>query len=882
MAIFEPIKLIRMKNISILLLALLVWQFAIAQNEPHQKSIATSWKNIDYTVISDNGEYSLTGYKGYSINNELIVRNNKENKTLRFKNTNRPQFFNNDNCVFFMIKDTLYLVNLKSFEAKQFFNITDPVSEKESPFIVGKSDGLIVINGNNGLIDTLLSSDRASITQFCFGSRGSIFVLAKSNNKSYPKRHSLLRASLKGRSDFIIDTLYSTTDWLWRFDIMDKSEDISLLTSSDSTNKGGVKGLYLEAYIEKRRERKYKEYPFDLSGEDPFNLMEINVKKGFTFGPERGTLFFETKKMESNKPKAKRGDTKEVDLELWRWSDTLLPTQKGGGASILASTLRWAYYPKERRVVQLSFGKGVYLDPSPESRYAFELDRSPYQFEENWRDPIPKDIYLIDKRGGGRKLLVEAFDGNFAPAQNAPFLFLYPFNKEIWFSIDLESGEWYSLSNKLPYPIADEDFDRPQPAGTYGQFGVTADGKYFLVNDKYDIWALPIRGDGNPIELTKGLGRKRNVRFRLVKGNTNEGSAVDLSAPFLLSYLNLDNYDSGFYLGSIRHEPKKLIEGSYKYSYSKLLPNGNHLIKQENFSEAPDYWIYSKDFSKGDRITQLNEQLENFKMGSAEVISWRDSLGFSYRGLLYKPYDYDSNKIYPTIVHIYETKTEGRHLFYTPEATVSEINPLMYVNSGYVIFMPDIAYTIGAPGASALKSVKSGVEYLIGAKISDPNLIGIQGHSWGGYQTAYILTQSNLFKCGCIETAVANMTSAYSGLRAGPGKSRMFMYESTQSRIGGTLWNKRDNFIFNSPLFYLDRVTAPILSRHCDGDEAVPFSQGLELFMGLKRLGKQIWMFNYRGEGHNLRKRECVLDWNLRMKEFFDFYLKDGEKPEWM
>ncbi|MGE4413916.1 MAG: alpha/beta hydrolase family protein, partial [Bacteroidales bacterium] len=171
---------------------------------------------------------------------------------------------------------------------------------------------------------------------------------------------------------------------------------------------------------------------------------------------------------------------------------------------------------------------------------------------------------------------------------------------------------------------------------------------------------------------------------------------------------------------------------------------------------------------------------------------------------------------------------------------------------------------------------------LIDKKIADPAKIGIQGHSWGGYQVAYVITQTNMFKCACTETAVANMTSAYSGLRAGPGKTRMFMYESTQSRIGGSLWEKKDNYIENSPVFYLDKVTTPLLSRHSDGDEAVPFTQGLELFLGLKRLGKPVWMFNYKGDGHNIKKREIAEDWTRRMDQFFDYYLLDKEKPNWM
>ena len=166
--------------------------------------------------------------------------------------------------------------------------------------------------------------------------------------------------------------------------------------------------------------------------------------------------------------------------------------------------------------------------------------------------------------------------------------------------------------------------------------------------------------------------------------------------------------------------------------------------------------------------------------------------------------------------------------------------------------------------------------------IADPEKIGLQGHSWGGYQVAFLITRTDIFTCACAETAVANMTSAYTGLRAGAGKPRMFMYESTQSRIGGNLWERHENYIQNSPIFFLDRVTTPLLSRHSDGDEAVPYSQGLELFLGLKRLGKEVWMFNYKGDGHNIKKREIALDWTKRMDQYFDYYLLGAPRPDWM
>ncbi|MBK9705821.1 MAG: prolyl oligopeptidase family serine peptidase [Acidobacteria bacterium] len=196
--------------------------------------------------------------------------------------------------------------------------------------------------------------------------------------------------------------------------------------------------------------------------------------------------------------------------------------------------------------------------------------------------------------------------------------------------------------------------------------------------------------------------------------------------------------------------------------------------------------------------------------------------------------------------------------------------------------MPDIVYTIGYPGPSALKCVLPAVQAVIDQGFVDEKAIGIQGHSWGGYQIAYMVTQTNLFRAAAPGALVANMTSAYSGIRWGTGFPRQFQYEHTQSRIGGSIWEFPMRFIQNSPLFQIDRVQTPILMLHNDNDDAVPWYQGIEYFLGLRRLGKEAYMFNYNGEFHGLRRRPNQKDYTRRMQEFFDHNLKGAQRPDWM
>ncbi len=198
------------------------------------------------------------------------------------------------------------------------------------------------------------------------------------------------------------------------------------------------------------------------------------------------------------------------------------------------------------------------------------------------------------------------------------------------------------------------------------------------------------------------------------------------------------------------------------------------------------------------------------------------------------------------------------------------------------MFEPDIHYEMGHPGASATKSILPGVQKLIERGYVDPKRIGLQGHSWGGYQIAYMITQTSLFAAAEAGAPVSNMISAYGGIRWESGINRAGQYETGQSRIGKSIWEGLPLYIENSPLFGLERVKTPLLILHNDQDGAVPWYQGIELYIGMRRLGKEAYLFNYNNELHGISGRANQKDWAMRMQQFFDAKLKAAPEPEWM
>ena len=262
---------------------------------------------------------------------------------------------------------------------------------------------------------------------------------------------------------------------------------------------------------------------------------------------------------------------------------------------------------------------------------------------------------------------------------------------------------------------------------------------------------------------------------------------------------------------------------------------------------------------------------------------WTSPLGKELEGLIYKPEDFDSTKSYPMLVYFYELYGDRKHQHYIPKPTASIIYATEYTSAGYVVFMPDIRYDPGYPARGAYDCIMSGTDEVLKRYPNiDETRMGLQGQSWGGYQTAQLITMTNRYKAAMAGAPVSNMFSAYGGIRWGSGLNRQFQYERSQSRIGKTIWEAPELYTENSPLFGLPNVETPLLIMHNDEDGAVPWYQGIELFTGLKRLNKPTWLLNYNGDDHNLMKNANRMDLSIRMRQFFDYYLQDQPAPEWL
>ncbi|MFZ1806587.1 MAG: prolyl oligopeptidase family serine peptidase [Cyclobacteriaceae bacterium] len=575
-----------------------------------------------------------------------------------------------------------------------------------------------------------------------------------------------------------------------------------------------------------------------------------------------------------------------VNVEIWHSEDEYIyPMQNIRLDSDKKKNYLATIHLSNKKMTQLGDESipNVQLGDEGNSNILFGKSNVPYLKAITWEGNVPQDLHLFNLQNGSKKKIANAIRGftDLSPKANYVYWFSEP--DTAWFAYSIKTEKTANLTSNLNVKFADELDDHPDYPGQYGKAGWTTDDELFIAYDRYDLWAFDPQTNKTPVNLTK-IGRTQKIVFRYVKSDEEERN-IDPSKELLLSAFDEKTKASGYYTLSLKNgKLTKRIMDNFSFGDVKKAKLADQLLfTRQSFREFPDLWTTTDSkFTNIKKLSEANPQMKNYFWGDVSLVKWYSLDNVPLEGLLYKPEGFDPNKKYPMIVYFYERNSNNLHDYTAPTPLRSTINRTTYVSDGYLVFVPDIVYKIGFPGESAYNSIMPGVTSLIEKGFVDEKNIGIQGHSWGGYQAAYLVTRTNFFKAAEAGAIVSNMTSAYGGIRWGSGMSRMFQYERTQSRIGGTLWEKPLLYIENSPLFFADKIETPMLLLHNDADGAVPWYQGIEMYMAMRRLNKPVWMLNYNGEPHWPVKRENRMDFQIRMKQFFDFYLKGAEEPLWM
>ena len=611
----------------------------------------------------------------------------------------------------------------------------------------------------------------------------------------------------------------------------------------------------------------------------------INENGMLQFSKSASRLFFGTS------PEPRQKDTTQLaenrpNVQVWSWDEPVQYTvQNYNKEKDLKKSYQAVYNQGNGSIFQLANEElpNIQLGNEGDAALALLSTSRPYSLSSMWEARTRSDYYTVSLDNGERKQIAQADYGRFRLSPQGKYAYWYGETDSCWYTIALAEGKRYRLTTPESFPAWDEENDVPNHPYAHGAAGWTANDQNLLIYDRYDIWKFDPTAATSPINLTVN-GRKEKLSYRLEQLD-KEARFIDLGKPQLLKGFNETTKGYGFYNArlSAPAAPKTLLAGNYMLrSINKAKNTDDVIYTMETFQQYPDIHYSTLAFKKSVQLTHGDKQQEGFIWGTAELVSWISLDGRPLEGVVYKPANFDPNKKYPMMVNFYERNSETLYNYRMPEPHRSTIDYHLYNSNEYVIFNPDIRYVDGYPGESCYNCLMPGITMMIAKGYINEKGIGAQGHSWGGYQVAYLATRTNLFSAIESGAPVVNMFSAYGGIRWGSGMARSFQYEHTQSRLGATPWSSPLRYLENSPLFTMDKVQTPILIMHNDADGHVPWYQGIEYFVAMKRLGKPCWLLNYTGEPHWPMHMANRIDFQRRMFQFFNHYLKNQKMPKWM
>jgi len=746
-------------------------------------------------------------------------------------------------------ENPLIIRNLQTDKSKRFSGVVDYEFQKTSPVLVIQTES----SEGNSLMDSLLYlnlADGNTITVWK-GQKCSRFTF----NQSGEQMAFYAEEKLKNTSKFNIHIFKAT-----------EGKTVQLVTN---TSMGIPKDHFISNAI--------------------LNFSEDGTK-----------LFFSVRKTPQNisVQKATEG------VNIWHYKDKYQKSER-------------FYRPNtEECVIDLISNKIVSLNDENENLVFPGLNKGSNNYLLVYKSIYPDSYYNIEDRpslyleslrDGKRILIKKHFETFFSPIISPSEKFVIWFNHDSmsYSSYQIATGVERNISSAIPCALYDEDAAKIRTINPFGVAGWLARDQSILIYDRYDIWKVDPVGIDSSVNITHSIGKSQHIAFGIVTPEIAiQNRVISEKQNILLAAYNRDTKENGFWTLNMSTNvgPQKRIMDSYNYRIErvgsdlstdyrkgmkpiKALEKDVYLVTRTNVRESPNLLV-TTNFVTFKQLSNIYPE-KQFNWIRNELINWKMTDGNPSQGILYKPDNFDSTKKYPLIFDYYAQRSDELNEYIKPEFSITRINIPYYVSNGYLIFVPDIYYSPGHNGKGVLNSVLSAAKYLCSFPWVDSTKLGLQGHSFGGWETNYLITHSKIFAAACEAAGVSDQVSAYGQLQFGSNRDRQSFYElgseGSPYGLGVTPWTRPDLYIENSPIFKIGEITTPLLMMHNREDPNVPFVQALELFTGMKRAGKKVWLLDYDKEVHGLViNKNDAIDYTIRMRQFFDHYLKGAAAPVWM
>lgn len=510
-------------------------------------------------------------------------------------------------------------------------------------------------------------------------------------------------------------------------------------------------------------------------------------------------------------------------------------------------------------------------------------DETPYDEHAMFRQQF-SDLYAIDVETGAKSRVSDRMEG--AAVSNPNGRYIVWFSGDDWYAYDLDGASTRNITEGVATSFVDLDVTPTrEQMPSFGIAGWTEDGRSVLLNDEWDVWRVSLDGSGGEA-LTDGSSE--SIRYRIASGDL-DGDDDGIGSDEMVYYSVYSEWtkEAGFAGAELGDEPEMLVWedkmfGGFFTPFMKAEDADVFAFRMESYGDSPDYFVAGPDLADPRQVTNTNPFHDDYAWGRVELVDYENEWGRRLQGVLTYPANYDPSQSYPMIVYHYELLSQGMHQYQIPDPT-QYYNQQIWSQNGYFVLRPDVVYRDRRPGQSNVETLRPAVAAALAqAPAVDGERVGLIGHSWGGYQTTYFVTQDDLFASAVAGAPLTNLMSMYLSFYWNSGGTDARIFEISQGRMQVPWWEDWDSYEANSPIHHIQNMETPLLMMFGTNDGAVEYNQGVEFYNAARRLGKQMVMLSYDGENHGLAREPNQLDYQRRIMQWFGHYLKGEPAPDWI
>jgi dipeptidyl aminopeptidase/acylaminoacyl peptidase len=827
------------------------------------------WPDLSGPVISNNGKYVAYNIRNRPIGGHTLMLQSTDGKWKRSFSYNIEDDFgwpaftaDSKYAVFLGPADSLNIFQLGTSAIDYIPHVklfNSPAEGNGSQLIYTSTDreGIVLLN-----LSSRQETSYTNIKKYVWGSSGKVLLLLTQSGKN-PEELYWVETDNGNRKKIWEGNLAQSL-------ILDEAHRQIAFLSKESYHDGKKTTLWLYKEGSEQAMPVLNDKPLVIGNTAGGSLKLASIDR---FAEDGNGIFLKLKTNQKNT--TFRPDPRAVPVDVWTYMDKRLISQQQK-EGVMEDNYLAIFHFDNRKLIQLEFEDEFCEQKANEFAVLTSMNSRRRKY------------FLVNTSNGKRRATSE-----FAKiSPDGKFLVYYDRLQNAYISFEIQTGVARNLTEKV-----NTDWDRiygyDRTPGVRGIAAWTNNNKAVLIYDKYDIWQFDLARKSHPINLTNRYGVAHHILFCVAKDRNLQTLFLD-KEKIIVNAFNRDTKDNGFYAAKLDKaaDPELLTMGAYLYDVPSDpgIPWGANfppikardeevcVVRRQSATAFPNYFS-TTDFKHFIQLTQLEPQT-GYNWYTTELHRWRSLDGRILDGILYKPENFDPHRKYPVIIHYYEKKADGLNAYFSPAVSNGAVDIPTFVSNGYLVFTPDIHYTLGDPMQGTYDAVVSAAHYLSKLPFVNGKKMGIQGWSFGGQQTNFLVTHTNLFAAAAETAGLTDLVSHY-GEIVRNGTTTHDYLEIGQGRMAGTLWDKPDLYIKNSPIFNADKVTTPLLMMNNKGDDAIPFQQAIELFTALRRLGKKVWLLQYDGQGHGVHGKAAE-DFSMRLMQFFDHYLKDKPAPIWM